>query len=157
MRTGGAAASKRERAQALLEFGVVIVLFLTIALGLITFGHAFMVANMITHAARDGARLAATWQDRGPCKRLLNTDPIKQKVLAEIESVSGEQFRVDVSQDPPPPAGPPCGSPQTPTVQVTVTGCVAYLFPLMPRSLGTTCPSGQVGFSVNRTAVFHDE
>src|SRR5207247_10193390 len=43
-----------QRGQALIEVGMSITLFLAIALGLLTFGHAFLVMNMITHAARDG-------------------------------------------------------------------------------------------------------
>src|SRR5262249_37873137 len=157
MRSGGATASRSEGGQALIEFGVILVLFVTIALGLMTFGHAFMVANMITHAARDGARLAATWPNRGTCGVLTNKDPIIAAVQNEIDTVSGEPFVVTVSQNPTPPGGTPCGAPATPMVEVNVTGCVAYVFPIMPRSLGTPCPSGRVGFNVNRTVVFHDE
>src|SRR5438477_8297378 len=101
MKRGGATAPTSARGQALIEFGVILVLFVTIALGLVTFGHAFMVANMVTHAARDGARLAATWPDRiGPCGQLTNMGPIEQKVKQEIETVSGERFNVNVTQDP---------------------------------------------------------
>jgi hypothetical protein len=146
-----------DRGQALIEFGVVVVLFVTLVLGVVTFGHAFMVMNMITHAARDGARIAATWPERGNCGVLTNTDPIRQKVKDEIETVSGETFHVAVSQNPPPPADKPCGAPTTPTVQVNVQGCVAYVFPILPKNIGTACPSGRVGFAVNRTVVFHDE
>jgi len=148
---------KDERGQALIEFGVVVVLFVTLVLGVVTFGHAFMVMNMITHAARDGARIAATWPDRGNCGVLTNKDPIRQKVKDEIETVSGETFQVDVTQIPPPPADKPCGAPATPTVQVNVQGCVGYVFPILPKNIGTTCSSGRVGFAVNRTVVFHDE
>ena len=162
----GGARSRRGSGQALLEAGVVIVLFLTIALGLMTFGHAFMVANMITHAARDGARLAATWPDRGTCGALPNTASspsagprgIVQKVKDEIETVSGESFQVTVSQDPAPSTdGSNCGTPATPTVRVNVQGCVGYVFPILPRSLGTTCDGGHLGFNVNRTVSFYDE
>jgi len=48
-------------------------------------------------------------------------------------------------------------SPATPTVQVNVSGCVPFLFPMLPNALGTSCPNGQRGFAVNRTVVFHDE
>ena len=148
---------KDERGQALIEFGVVVVLFVTLVLGVVTFGHAFMVMNMITHAARDGARIAATWPDRGNCGVLTNKGPIQQKVLDEIETVTGESFSVKVSQDPQPPADKPCGAPTTPTVKVNVQGCVAYVFPILPKNIGTICTSGRVGFAVDRTVVFHDE
>ena len=47
--------------------GITIVVFVAIAFGVVTFGHAFMAANMITHGARDEVRVAATWPQRGPC------------------------------------------------------------------------------------------
>ena len=149
----------RVRGQAMVEASVVIVLFLGIALGLITFGHAFMVANMITHAARDGARVAATWTPRGPCGRLDNTNAaaIQTMVQNEIRAVTPETFSVNISQNWTPPGSAPCGTPTTPTVQVNVQGCVPYVFPLLlPRSIGYDC-GGKTGFRVDRTVVFHDE
>lgn len=144
--------------QALVEVGLSIVLFFTIVLGLVTFGHAFMVANMITHAARDGARLAATWPSRGNCGVLTNTTPITDRVKAEIAAIAADTFMITVSQAPTPAPDAPCGSaPLAPTVQVNVNGCVAYVFPLLPSFLGTRCPNGQLGFAVNRTVVFDDE
>src|SRR5207248_815861 len=59
-----------QRGQEFVEFGLFAALFVVIALGIITFGHAFLVVNMITHAARDGARLAATWTPRAACHGL---------------------------------------------------------------------------------------
>jgi Flp pilus assembly protein TadG len=144
--------------QALTEVGLSIVLFFAVVLGLVTFGHAFMVANMITHAARDGARLAATWPNRGNCGVLTDTAPISDRVKAEIAAIAADPFTITVSQAPTPAANAPCGSvPLAPTVQVNVNGCVAYVFPILPSFLGTRCPNGQLGFAVNRTVVFDDE
>ena len=152
-----AGVSARQRGQALAEAGIVIVLFMAIALGLITFGHAFMALNMITHAARDGARVAATWPYRGSCGGLIQTSAIQTQVRNEIASTVGGSFQVNVTQNPTPPGGSPCGTPpQTPTVQVTVVGCVPWVFPILPRNFGTNC-NGQTGFAVSRVAVFHDE
>src|SRR2546426_5032563 len=152
--------TKREsqRGQELVEFGIIIVLFITLALGVVTFGHAFMVANMITHAARDGARLAATWPTRGACQRIdnTNTGAIQTTVKNEIATVTGSTFTVDVAQNPVQPGGPPCTASTTPLVVVTVTGCVPYVFPILPAALGVDC-NGQKGFSVSRTVTFHDE
>jgi Flp pilus assembly protein TadG len=147
-----------QKGQELVEFGIIIVLFITLALGVITFGHAFMVANMITHAARDGARLAATWPTRGACQRLdnANTDAIQTTVKNEIATVTGTTFMVDVTQNPVQPSGPPCTTSTTPLVVVTVTGCVPYVFPILPAGLGVNC-NGRKGFNVNRTVSFHDE
>jgi hypothetical protein len=162
-----------QRGQELVELGITIVLFMTIALGVITFGHAFMAANMITHAARDGARVAATWPQRGPCGALCDggsctppftsqSNPIIQVVKNEISTVLGSTaagtFTYTVSQNPIPPTVTPCGSPPpTPTVTVNVNGCVPWAIPfLLPVSVGTPC-NGSTGFAVNRTIVFHDE
>src|ERR1051325_12018318 len=138
---------ERQKGQDLVEFGLIIVLFVTLALGVVTFGHAFMVANMITHAARDGARLAATWPTRGACQRLdnNNTSAIQATVRNEIATVTGTTFAVDVGQTPAQPTAPPCTTSTTPLVTVTVTGCVTYVFPIMPAALGVNC-NGQMGF-----------
>ena len=146
-----------QRGQAVVETGIVIVLFLLLVGGVMQFGHAFMVANMITHAARDGARLAASWQSRGGCGQLLNTSAIQTAVQNAIATVSAETFTVTVNQTPSVTAtSPPCSAPgTTPSVTVNVTGCVPYIFNIL--NLGTPCGSGGRGFQVNRTVTFDDE
>src|SRR5882672_12608844 len=62
-----------ERGQEMIEMGIAIILFILLVGGVMQFGHAFMVANSITQAARDGARLAASWAGRGACLQLQNT------------------------------------------------------------------------------------
>lgn len=49
----------RQRGQAMAEMGLVVLLFVVLTLGIIDFGRMLMVLNVITHAARDGARIAA--------------------------------------------------------------------------------------------------
>ena len=58
--------NRREVGQGLVELGIIMVLLLALTMGVVQFGHAFMVANMITHAARDGARLIGRtlWPER---------------------------------------------------------------------------------------------
>jgi Flp pilus assembly protein TadG len=46
------------RGAALVEMAIVMPLFLMIVLGIIEFGRAMMVGQMVTNAAREGARLA---------------------------------------------------------------------------------------------------
>ena len=46
------------RGTALVEMALVLPIFLLVVLGIIEFGRAMMVANMVTNAAREGARLA---------------------------------------------------------------------------------------------------
>ena len=144
-----------QRGQELTELGIAIVLLMTVALGLLQFGHAWMVLNMITHAARDGARLAASWVDRGACEQINNDAQIRQAVNDRIATVTAETFDVQVSQNPPVTSGsPPCAPPgATPTVTVTVDGCVTYLFNILKFSSGG-CASG---FKVHRTVSFVDE
>jgi Flp pilus assembly protein TadG len=147
-----------QRGQGLVEAGIIIVLFMAIALGVLTFGHAFMAVNMITHGARDGARLAATWPTRGACNKLdnSNTTAIQTKVQQEIATLVGGTFGVDIRNNPLQSGSTPCATSTTPTVVVTVTGCVPFLFPILPGNLGVDC-NGQKGFRVSRVAEFHDE
>ncbi len=144
-----------QRGQELAELGIAVVLLMIVALGLLQFGHAWMVLNMITHAARDGARLAASWVDRGACEQINNDTQIKQAVNHRIATVTAETFDVQVSQNPPvTSASPPCAPPgTTPTVTVTVDGCVTYPFNILKFSSGG-CASG---FKVHRTVSFADE
>ncbi len=154
----GMGKTRSETGQALIETAISILLFLGVTLALVTFGHAFMVVNMITHAARDGARLAATWPYRGGCNAITNYDSIKSTVKAEIGTVTGGSFQVNVDQVPSQNGltPPNCVNSTTPQVKVTVTGCVPYIFPILPSNLGQDC-NGQKGFTVNRVAYFHDE
>ena len=110
-----------------------------LSLGIIEFGRAWMISNMITHAARNGARVAATSPSRTG-GTITNTAAIQTEVLNQIKTVVPTTgFAVNVTQ--PNPSG-------IPMVQVQVTGTVPYLFNLLP---GTT------SFSVNRTVTFRDE
>src|SRR5437762_13178594 len=116
--------TRSERGQALIETAIGILLFLGVTLALVTFGHAFMVVNMITHAARDGARLAATWPYRGACNAITNYDSIKSTVHAEIATVTGGAFQVNVDHGPSPNGQTPPHSVKsmTPPRKPTVTG-----------------------------------
>ena len=147
---------RNERGQELAELGIAIVVFMLLVGGVMQFGHAFMVANMITHAARDGARLAASWQSRGLCGQITNDADIKAAVSKGVATVSAESFQVTVTQDPPVSAGaaPPCpAAGPTPTVTVNVNGCVPYLFNI----LGFSSAGCSGGFKVNRDVTFADE
>jgi len=46
------------RGAALVEMALILPVFLMVVLGIIEFGRAMMVSNLLTNAARDGARLA---------------------------------------------------------------------------------------------------
>ncbi len=148
---------RNQRGQEIVELGITIVLFITLALGVLMFGHAFMVLNMVTHAARDGARLAASWASRDGCQAITNKQPIIDAVNSRIATVTAQTFMVTVDQQPGPitTTSPPCSPAPglTPTVTVNVNGCVPYLFNILGLSSGG-CTGG---FNVNRTVQFADE
>jgi len=50
--------SRNRRGAAMVETAIVLPIFLILVLGIIEFGRALMVANMVTNAAREGARMA---------------------------------------------------------------------------------------------------
>ena len=169
-------ANRREAGQGLVELGIIVVLLLALTMGVVQFGHAFMVANMITHAARDGARLGASWatRDTNSCGRLPSTittagatNPIETLVKNELRTVYADvaSFNVRICQGntgsevcPPGvtvPDAPNCGNPTTPVVIVNVQGCVPFLMNIF--ALGTPCSGGARGFTVNRSVWFRDE
>jgi len=133
------ASRKRTRGQALAEMGFVIVLLVILAMGIMEFGRAWMVANMITHAARDGARAAATFANRNADCSIADTSGISDRVINQIASVmdTATISSVDVSQSVQ--AG-------IPVVEVQVTGSVPYMFNIVGSS-----------FEVSRTVTFRDE
>jgi Flp pilus assembly protein TadG len=126
--------------QALIEMALVVVLFVTLTMGVLEFGRAWMIGNMITHAARDGARAAAVtpFGGRTTGGTITNTAAIQANVLASISNVVPTTgFNVAVAQ-------PTIGG--IPMVQVTVTATVPYLFNLVGPN-----------FTVNRVVTFRDE
>ena len=80
-----------QRGQALAETGIVIVLLLLVILGVVECGRAFMVTNMIVHAAREGARSAAVvpTSQRTSAGIISNTLAIKTFVRNQIAGVVG--------------------------------------------------------------------
>ena len=59
LRSASTAPRSRRRAAAIVELAVVLPLLLTVILGIVEFGRAMMVSNLLTSAAREGAREAA--------------------------------------------------------------------------------------------------
>ena len=51
--------SPRERGQALVEFALVVPIFLILVMGIVDFGMGFKTSIMVTNAAREGARFGA--------------------------------------------------------------------------------------------------
>jgi Flp pilus assembly protein TadG len=132
---------RSQRGQALVETGIVIVLFVTLVMGTIEFGRAWLISNMITHAARDGARVAATWPTRtsGTISAADRTTIQNQVQTLLTNTLGPTGLTATVSQT-------AVGT--IPTVQLQVTGSVPYLFRLLPS---------MSSFTVNRTVTFRDE
>jgi Flp pilus assembly protein TadG len=131
----------------MVELGITILLFLALSLGIVEFGRTLMIVNMITHAARDGARVAAVVppSNRNPSTgTILNTSAIQDRVHDMIAQVMGaaaaSAFTVNVTQ--PTLSG-------IPMVSVNVAGQVPYLFGHFLF--------GAADLSINRTVTFRDE
>jgi Flp pilus assembly protein TadG len=113
--------------------GLVLMLLVTLVMGTIEFGRAWMISNMITHAARNGARAAAVTP---PASRSAATiaDQVKNEIANVVPSGG---FSVNLAPS-------TVGGVQM--VSVTVSGSVPYVFGLFGPS-----------FTVNRTVTFRDE
>jgi len=132
------------RGQALAELGIVIVLFVFLGLGIIEFGRAWMIINMVTHAARDGARAAAALPpaSRDSSGKITAWGPIETAVENYIQDNTGQTMTAtgistaDVGG--------------VPMVAVEVDGQVDWLFFHTPLGFGPT-------FEVKRIVSFRDE
>ena len=131
------------RGQALAELGIIIVLLVFLVMGMIEFGRAWMIVNMITQAARHGARAAAVLplSKRNATTHLItDSSAIVTQVRNQIQNVYAGT--VDVAVNPQADAG------GIPLVSVTVAGTVPFLFNL---------PGVGTSFAVNRSVIFRDE
>jgi len=132
------------RGQALAELGIVIVLFVFIGLGIIEFGRAWMIINMVTHAARDGARAAAALppSSRDSSGHVTAWGPIVTAVQNEIENNTGQSMTATGISN--------ADTGGVPMIALQVQGQVDWLFFHTPLGFGPT-------FEVNRIVTFRDE
>lgn len=152
---------KQQTGQAFIEAGLVVALFVTIVLGIVEFGYAFMALNVITQAATAGARAASVMQvgARGNCGAFTSTTSIDGAsgtgIVKTQIGTTAQNVSVSVTQTPSPGS---CGTPPAcsscsfagttiPTVSVTVTGNIPYLFGLL----------GSSAMNFSRTVTFRDE
>ena len=122
----------------------VIVLLVTLTIGVMELGRAWMILNMITQAARDGARAGAVTplSNRDPSTGLIvDSTGIKSLVMGQLGAVLAPatvaDFTVSVTQ-------PTVSSINV--VTVTVNGTVPYIFNLIGDE-----------FIVGRSMTFRDE
>jgi Flp pilus assembly protein TadG len=130
------------RGQSLVEVGIVIPILVLLIMGTLEFGRAFMIANVVTHATRDGARAAAVVPpaDRNSSGIITSPASIQNKVRSDIANVvDASGFTVSVQQ-------PTIGG--IPMVRVNVQGTVPYIFNL---------PGVGTSFTVSRSLTFRDE
>jgi Flp pilus assembly protein TadG len=134
----------RSRGQALAELGIVIVLFVFLGLGIIEFGRAWMIVNIATHAARDGARAAAALPtgSRDANGFITNWGPIETAVENQILDNTGETMTATGDSN--------ADSGGVPMISLRVQGNVDWLFFHTPLGFGPT-------FTVDRIVTFRDE
>ena len=143
-----------ERGQALAETGIVITVVMLMALGMIEFGRAWMIASIVTSAARDGARAAATLPlaDRFQSgSKLGQIDPSSQDWLDITQQVQDTIASVYVDGTAPQVVLDPDVNPASAIkmISVTVVDDVTWLF------LGSMFGGNR--FHVARTVTFRDE
>lgn len=123
--------SRRSRGQSLVEFALVVPVFLMIAFGTIDFGLAFDSSLTITNAAREGARYGVT-------------DPTTSAIQARVREVAGRlnNSSLGISVSCRTAAGAACpggmaGAVSGTTLVVTVNYSYSMLTPI---AFGTTIP-----------------
>lgn len=134
-----------QRGQALAETGIVIVLLLLLIMGVVEFGRAFMVSNMVVHAARDGARTAAvTATTNRDSSGFINSGTkstiiasVRNSIAGVVGSTTAAGLSIAVNQG----DGPP------PVVTLEVIGNVPFILHW----------AGFTNFTINRSVTFRDE
>lgn len=123
--------SRRSRGQSLVEFALVVPVFLMIAFGTIDFGLAFDSSLTITNAAREGARYGVT-------------DPTTSAIQARVREVAGRlnDSRLAVSVSCRTAAGAACAGGMAGAVSgTTLVVTVNYSYSMLtPIAFGTTIP-----------------
>lgn len=94
-----------EFGQALVEFAMIVPLLLLLLFALIDFGRGFYTWLLVTNAAREGARVAATQQGASPVITRINDsisglEPSALTItLTNIQGARGEPVEVDLVYD----------------------------------------------------------
>jgi len=138
-------AENSSRGQALVETGLVVLGLFLLLLAVVEFGRGFMIANVVTNAARAGARMAALTPPaaRDPDGLILDTAPIEAQVrsiIAQMEdpnSPFSTGLTIAVAQT----------DGTVPIVEVSVIGDVPSIFSYQ----------GAINFPMNRSVTFPDQ
>src|SRR5437870_1852961 len=127
---------RNQSGQSLVELGVVVALFITLTLGAVEFGYAFMALHTITQASSAGARYASALDvagSRGTCGVITaaGQSQVQGRVTSQIGGVVNVT-NVAVPQTPTPAAATPSPTlTEIPPVTVTVTGAIPRPFRLL--------------------------
>src|SRR5262249_27006893 len=113
----------RERGQAMVEIAIVAPALILLLFGIVEFGRAWMISNMITHEARQWARIAATASNRDSTGGI-NTSSIEASARADIKAMTGLDVPGITARQ------MPIGG--IPMVTINVTYDVPFLFNLLP-------------------------
>ena len=98
------ASTRRDRGQALVEFALVIPLFLLMMLALFDLGRAVFAYNTLTNAAREGARLAIVNQDLTSIIERAK----RQTAIVELDAPNVEVHFYRAAEDGTPDTSDPC-------------------------------------------------
>jgi hypothetical protein len=109
------AAGRRRRGQGLVEFALVLPVFIFVLVALFDLGRAVFAWNTITNAAREGARLAIVNQDEG----LIVERAKAQTAIVELDDPSVEVAFYQREADGTPDLANPC--------DLVAVGCVAVV------------------------------
>jgi len=141
-----------QRGQAMVELGICLMLFLALGFGIVEFGRVLMLSNVITHAARHGARSGSVVPPSGRTNGTFTGSTVtnlQTEVRNQMANVMSQgqanAFGVAVSQ-------PTING--MPLVQVRITGSIPYLFSPLLYGANNAQPSG---LAIDRTVTFRDE
>lgn len=115
---------RKRLGQALVEFALVIPIFLLLLIALFDLGRAVFAYNTLTNAAREGARLAIVNQDKPSVVARAQS----QTAIVELNAPSVTVFYYQVAPDGSPDTTKPCPTTGSPSVANPVAvGCLAVV------------------------------
>lgn len=158
----------RQRGTSLVEFAIVVILFLTLLFGIIGFGHALYVYHFVNNSAKEATRWAAVnGSTCGADSSCNGTPPMNAGPASAADVDTFVQNHIPPGIDSTKVATTACGvvaakcADSTPTVcattpnapSCTVKVTVAYPFrfsvPLLPATSTTTAPCTQPGICLS--------
>ncbi len=124
------------RGQSLVEFALVLPILLLILVGILEFGIAFRTFQVVTNAAREGARTAVLGTTRAEVQDVVNRYMESGGLTLDSDNLVFECVPQPGSAPNPNNGGPPCSNGQIARVQVTQPISFAVLGALLNRTVG---------------------